>query len=181
MESMFTDRVKGFMNSFKVNSSPCGSKSEYDDLELSTTHQQRVDAFSRAISRDIISIPEIRRLAFEGIPDVYGLRATYWKLLVGYYPIQPHLWPTTRGHSLLRYTEYCTSTYLNSIPISISMLGALGPLSCNTGYCESDLKLYSEIKKDVVRTYADMHFFAKKIDSGEYRHQVGIRVSTLFS
>ncbi|KAF3337235.1 TBC1 domain family member 13-like isoform X1 [Carex littledalei] len=44
------------------------------------------------LSKEVVDLDELRKLASEGIPDVAGIRSTVWKLLLGYLPMDRHSW-----------------------------------------------------------------------------------------
>eukprot|EP00775_Hariotina_reticulata_P013962 gene13962-14076_t len=48
--------------------------------------EARVSRFKQELLASRINLHELRRLAFQGIPDKDGLRAMTWKLLLGYLP-----------------------------------------------------------------------------------------------
>ena len=55
----------------------------------------------------------IRRLSFQGIPDEPGLRATYWKLLLGVLPRQQDYWEEEIEKQRKTYEEWIQELILD--------------------------------------------------------------------
>ncbi|XP_042059233.1 TBC1 domain family member 13-like [Salvia splendens] len=58
------------------------------------------------LSRKVIIMGELRRLASEGIPDGAGIRSIVWKLLLGYLPPDHSLWPSELAKKRSQYKHF---------------------------------------------------------------------------
>ncbi|PNY12743.1 TBC1 domain family member 13-like protein [Trifolium pratense] len=65
------------------------------------------------ISRREINLEKLRRIASTGIPDGGGLRATAWKLLLGYLPSSHDLWETQLEENRQKYADMKEELLLN--------------------------------------------------------------------
>ena len=55
----------------------------------------------------------IRRLAFQGIPDKPGLRAIYWKLLLGFLPLDQSQWESETKKQRQVYQDWVQELILD--------------------------------------------------------------------
>ncbi|KAK6161736.1 hypothetical protein DH2020_005117 [Rehmannia glutinosa] len=69
------------------------------------------------LSRKVINMGELRRLASQGIPDGAGIRATVWKLLLGYLPADRSLWPSELAKKRSQYKSFKEELLMNPIHI----------------------------------------------------------------
>ncbi|KAK6781237.1 hypothetical protein RDI58_023421 [Solanum bulbocastanum] len=67
------------------------------------------------LSRKIINMGEVRRLASQGIADGAGIRATVWKLLLGYLPTEKALWPTELVKKRSQYKHFKEELLVNPV------------------------------------------------------------------
>ncbi|KAL1561598.1 TBC1 domain family member 13-like [Salvia divinorum] len=58
------------------------------------------------LSRKVIIMGELRRLASEGIPDGAGIRSIVWKLLLGYLPPERSLWASELAKKRSQYKHF---------------------------------------------------------------------------
>lgn len=58
------------------------------------------------LSKKTVNIGELRKLASQGIPDGAGIRATVWKLLLGYLPADRSLWPSELAKKRSQYRSF---------------------------------------------------------------------------
>ncbi|XP_004247865.1 uncharacterized protein [Solanum lycopersicum] len=140
------------------------------------------------LSRKIINMGEVRRLASQGIPDGAGIRATVWKLLLGYLPTEKALWPTELVKKRSQYKHFKEELLVNPSEITrkleksvilddegtvIEDKGALPrseipqgehPLSLGKNSIWNqffqDTEIIEQIDRDVKRTHPDLHFFS---------------------
>ncbi|KAL8026571.1 hypothetical protein ABFS82_14G036300 [Erythranthe guttata] len=129
---------------------------------------------------------ELRRLASQGIPDGAGIRATVWKLLLGYLPSDRSLWPSELAKKRSQYKQFREELLMNPSEITRRLeksslennevdgiKGFLSrseithgehPLSLgkssiwNQFFQESGIM--EQIDRDVKRTHPDIHFFS---------------------
>ncbi|XP_073299703.1 uncharacterized protein [Primulina huaijiensis] len=138
------------------------------------------------LSRKIINMGEIRRLASQGIPDGAGIRPTVWKLLLGYLPTDRSLWPSELAKKKSQYKHFKEELMMNPSDITRKLEksslennepdGNQGFLSrSEIAYGEHPLSLgkssvwnkffqeteiMEQIDRDVMRTHPDMPFFS---------------------
>jgi len=54
----------------------------------------------------VIDLDELRMLAAQGVPDAAGVRATVWKLLLGYLPNDRSLWEQELAKKRAQYAAF---------------------------------------------------------------------------
>lgn len=120
------------------------------------------------ISKPRLDIKQIRKLAFEGLPEG-ELRALYWRLLLGYLPLDRSQWESELASKRKLYREFLAE--LRSNPQCkeemseqlVAEEAADHPLSqsasstWNEFFKENDI--INQIEKDVHRTFPHLHFF----------------------
>ncbi|KAK4585685.1 hypothetical protein RGQ29_023081 [Quercus rubra] len=89
------------------------------------------------ISKKVVNMRELRRIASQGIPDTAGIRSTVWKLLLGYLPLDRSLWPSEMAKKRSQYKQFKDELLMNP-----------------------DTEIIEQIDRDVKRTHPDMHFFS---------------------
>ncbi|KAL0433024.1 UNVERIFIED_CONTAM: hypothetical protein Slati_2636700 [Sesamum latifolium] len=67
------------------------------------------------LSRKVINMGELRRLASQGIPGAAGIRATVWKLLLGYLPPDRSLWPSELAKKRSQYKHLKEELLMNPL------------------------------------------------------------------
>ncbi|KAK6145811.1 hypothetical protein DH2020_019680 [Rehmannia glutinosa] len=138
------------------------------------------------LSRKVINMGELRRLASQGIPDGAGIRATVWKLLLGYLPSDRSLWPSELAKKRSQYQHFKEELLMNPSEITRrleksslenyeadSIKGFLSrseithgehPLSLGKSSIWNqffqDAEIIEQIDRDVKRTHPDIHFFS---------------------
>uniref|UniRef100_A0A6V7QS97 Rab-GAP TBC domain-containing protein n=1 Tax=Ananas comosus var. bracteatus TaxID=296719 RepID=A0A6V7QS97_ANACO len=142
----------------------------------------------RSLSKKIVNLEELRRLAFYGIPDGAGIRSTVWKLLLTYLPNDCELWAGELQKRRFQYKAFKdeflvnpseitrrleeSSSWSNEVPQhedggllqrSEISLGehplSLGKASVWNQFFQ-DSEIIEQIDRDVKRTHPDMHFFS---------------------
>lgn len=150
--------------------------------------ERRIKLFDRALDVSEIDIAYARRLAAEGIPDGKGLRAGYWKLLLYYLPSTTADWHHHLKQKRSSYREL--GLQLNVDRISSADMACdenmEDPLSSSPSMdFIKDKALYKEIDKDIIRTHAQISFFAQPCSHGtklgELRHQVLTRILFIYA
>ncbi|XP_075504838.1 uncharacterized protein LOC142542215 [Primulina tabacum] len=138
------------------------------------------------LSRKMINMGEIRRLASQGIPDGSGIRPTVWKLLLGYLPTDRSLWPSELAKKKSQYKHFKEELLMNPTDITRKLEksslennepdGTQGflsrseithgehPLSLGKSSVWNkffqDTEIIEQIDRDVMRTHPDMPFFS---------------------
>ncbi|CAK9179794.1 unnamed protein product, partial [Ilex paraguariensis] len=144
--------------------------------------------FLQELSKKVINMGELRRLASQGIPDGDGIRSTVWKLLLGYLPRDRAVWALELGKKRSQYKHFKEDLLMNPSEIarrlekstSLENDGSNGenkgllsrseipqgehPLSLGTtsiwNQFFQDTEIMEQIDRDVKRTHPDMHFFS---------------------
>ncbi|XP_055811210.1 uncharacterized protein LOC129880956 [Solanum dulcamara] len=187
------------------SSSNCRSDGENGSSASSTTTSgisstediSRQAQLSQELSRKIINLGEVRRLASQGIPDGAGMRATVWKLLLGYLPTERALWPMELAKKRSQYKQFKEELLMNPSEIArrleksaslendgtgtdIEGKGVLSrskvtqeehPLSLGKSSIWNqffqDTEIIEQIDRDVKRTHPDLHFFSGDTSSAK--------------
>ncbi|PWA57988.1 Rab-GTPase-TBC domain-containing protein [Artemisia annua] len=180
---------------------PAGSvqKTEVRDPLLSSSGGNEYDAdpvedvsrqvqLSQELSKKIINMGELQRLASLGIPDGAGIRSTVWKLLLAYLPRDKALWSSELAKKRSQYKNFKDDLLKNpsevtremeestssqngdetregkgllsrsEIPVDEHPL-SLGKTSVWNQFFQ-DTEIIEQIDRDVKRTHPDMHFFS---------------------
>ncbi|XP_078435184.1 ypt/Rab-GAP domain of gyp1p superfamily protein isoform X2 [Wolffia australiana] len=139
------------------------------------------------LSKKVVNILELRRLATQGIPDGAGIRSTVWKLLLGYLPSDRSLWASEMARKRSQYKAFRDEFLVNPSEITWRMDESAGvkaeqlkgdgkgllrrseivqgehPLSVGKtsvwNQFFQDSEIIEQIDRDVRRTHPDMNFF----------------------
>ncbi|GFQ03119.1 tbc1 domain family member 13 [Phtheirospermum japonicum] len=139
------------------------------------------------LSRKVINMEELRKLASQGLPDGAGIRSTVWKLLLGYLPTDRSLWPSELAKKRSQYKHFKDELLMNPSEITRRLEkaslenhelddGSQGflsrseishgehPLSLGKSSVWNqffqDTEITEQIDRDVMRTHPDIHFFS---------------------
>ncbi|XP_061369137.1 uncharacterized protein LOC133312021 [Gastrolobium bilobum] len=161
--------------------SPSSSSSSADDI--SRQAQLLVE-----LSRKVIDMRELRRIASQGIPDASGIRSTVWKLLLGYLPPDRALWSSELPKKRSQYKHFKQDLLMNPSEITRRMYNST-TYDTDDAKCETrgllsrsqithgehplslgktsiwnqffqDTEIIDQIDRDVKRTHPDMPFFS---------------------
>lgn len=154
--------------------------------------------FKTALSKKVISMGELRRLACLGVPDGGAdVRPLLWKLLLGYLPTERALWPYELEKKRSQYSAYRDEFLLNpsekirriedsKLPrkkeLNVVRSGLLprsqvineehplsfGKSSLWNKYFQES-EILEQIDRDVKRTHPDMPFFSAKSNQESLR------------
>ncbi|KAH8327680.1 hypothetical protein KR074_008819, partial [Drosophila pseudoananassae] len=143
---------------------------------------KRVKEFEDVLAppQDEIDLKQLRRLAFNGVPDVQSFRALSWKLLLGYLAPKRSTWASTLAQKRALYKQFieelvlppghsnnCDSESgdqadLRGVGLQDHPLSE-GPESAwNTFFSDNEFLL--QIDKDVRRLCPDISFFQQPTD-----------------
>ncbi|XP_073007485.1 uncharacterized protein [Typha latifolia] len=163
--------------------SPSGASPE---AEASLSHL--LAEFKIALSKRVVNLGELRRLACQGVPDGAGIRATVWKLLLGYLPNDHALWVHELEKKRSQYNAFRDELLLNPTEITRRMEESecsksqelnyegtgflprseithgehplsLGKTSVWNQYFQES-EIIEQIDRDVRRTHPEMQFFS---------------------
>ncbi|CAN6371883.1 unnamed protein product [Urochloa humidicola] len=161
--------------------------------------------FKAALSKKVVNMGELRRLACLGVPDGgAGVRPVVWKLLLGYLPTNRGLWPYELEKKRSQYSAYKEEFLLNPSEklrrieesklsrkkeLNIERTGLLPrlevtneehPLSCGKSSLWNqyfqESEILEQIDRDVKRTHPDISFFSAKSNQESLR-----RILIIFS
>ncbi|XP_022734626.1 TBC1 domain family member 13-like isoform X2 [Durio zibethinus] len=140
------------------------------------------------LSKKVINMRELRRIASQGIPDGAGIKSTVWKLLLGYLPPDRGQWSSELAKKRSQYRHFKEELLMNPTEItrrleksgvcdndkskseSSGLLSrshithgehplSLGKSSIWNQFFQ-DSEIIEQIDRDVKRTHPDMHFFS---------------------
>ncbi|KAI4369761.1 hypothetical protein MLD38_018171 [Melastoma candidum] len=86
-----------------------------DDEGPSAEEISRQALLLTEVSKKMINIGELRRLACQGVPDNAGVRPMVWKLLLGYLPPDRSLWPSELAKKRSHYKNLKTDLLVNPL------------------------------------------------------------------
>ncbi|CAL0306415.1 unnamed protein product [Lupinus luteus] len=164
------------------------------DVDDAVSYLPSADEISRQaqimteLSRKVIDMRELRKLACQGIPDSPGIRSIVWKLLLGYLPPNHGLWSSELANKRSQYKQFKDDILMNPSEITRRMYNST---SCDTDDAErksrailsrseiphgehplslgktsvwnqffQDTEIIDQIDRDVKRTHPDIHFFS---------------------
>ncbi|CAL9782031.1 unnamed protein product [Musa acuminata subsp. burmannicoides] len=161
-----------------------------DDRNPSRLSQEEVSRqfqLLAELSKKVVNIGELRRLASQGIPDGTGIRSIVWKLLLGYLPYDREFWMQELAKKRSQYKAFKEEFLMNPSEMARRLEESIGhknealetggrgflmrseithdehPLSLgktsvwNQFFQETEI--IEQIERDVKRTHPDMQFF----------------------
>ncbi|XP_007034317.2 PREDICTED: TBC1 domain family member 13 isoform X2 [Theobroma cacao] len=160
-----------------------GSSSDVSPEDISRQAQLLVE-----LSKKVVNMRELRRIASQGIPDGEGIRSTVWKLLLGYLPPDRGQWSSELTKKRSQYKHFKEELLMNPSEITRRLEKSTGcdndesksesrgplsrsqithgehPLSLGKSSIWNqffqDSEIIEQIDRDVKRTHPDMHFFS---------------------
>lgn len=128
----------------------------------SYTVDARVIRFRQELRSNTINLTDVSKLAYEGVPDKYGLRPLVWKLLLAYLPVDTATWPALLTKKRQDYVAFCEELLLDPKkfpdPQNDHPLNQHEDSSWHAYF--RDAEMMEQIDRDVMRTHPDMHFFS---------------------
>ncbi|XP_038991774.1 TBC1 domain family member 13-like [Hibiscus syriacus] len=140
------------------------------------------------LSKKVMNMWELRRIASQGFPDGAGIRSTVWKLLLGYLPPERGQWSSELAKKRSQYSHFKEELLMNPSEITRRLgksvtcdndesksesRGLLSrsqithgehPLSLGKSSVWNqffqDSEIIEQIDRDVMRTHPDMLFFS---------------------
>ncbi|KAL1542992.1 TBC1 domain family member 13-like [Salvia divinorum] len=183
-------------NASENNASPCcsdegdGRSSDYSapaEASPAAKDVTRQNQILNELSKKVINVGEMRRLALQGLPDGAGIRAMVWKVLLGYLPADHSLWPSELAKKRSQYKQFKEELLVNPSEIarrleesspenhqsdtgSPRLLSrseishgehplSLGKTSIWNQFFQ-ETEVVEQINRDVMRTHPDIHFFS---------------------
>ncbi|KAI3424612.1 Rab-GAP TBC domain-containing protein [Psidium guajava] len=173
---------------------PVGAAKDGNDDENGGAESLSGEEFARqaqllaVLSKKVINVGELRRIASSGIPDSAGVRPAVWKLLLGYLPPDRGLWSSELAKKRSQYKNFKAEVLTNPSEITrrldkstscdndeskFQRRGILKrseithgehPLSLGQNSIWNqffqDAEILEQIDRDVKRTHPDMDFFS---------------------
>ncbi|XP_057766285.1 uncharacterized protein LOC130986777 [Salvia miltiorrhiza] len=179
------------------NASPCcsdeedGRSSDYSTptavASPAAKDVTRQNQILNELSRKVINIGEMRRLALQGLPDGAGIRAMVWKVLLGYLPADHSLWSSELAKKRSQYKQFKEELLVNPSEIARRLEESspenhqldtgsprflsrseishgehplsLGKTSIWNQFFQ-ETEVVEQINRDVMRTHPDIQFFS---------------------
>ncbi|XP_031383541.1 TBC1 domain family member 13-like isoform X2 [Punica granatum] len=172
-------------------------------MEVIAADEKRSD-LEHELSQQEINLEKLQRIANKGLPDGGGLRATTWKLLLGYLPPSRDLWEKdltenrskyaklkeellsspSRGENTTPAEEVETDT--TDGPLQRRKISPEDhPLSVGKASAWSQFFQYAEIveqiDRDLQRTHPDMKFFSGETENSRKHREAMRNILILFA
>ncbi|KAJ6302366.1 hypothetical protein OIU77_016451 [Salix suchowensis] len=161
------------------------------------------------LSKKVINMGELRRIASQGIPDGAGIRSTVWKLLLGYLAPDRSLWSSELAKKRSQYKHFKEELLMNPSEIARRLEKTTG-LNNDDGKSESrcvlsrsdithgehplslgkssvwnqffqDSEIIEQIDRDVKRTHPDLHFFSGDSSYAKSNQEALRNILTIFA
>ncbi|XP_041986626.1 TBC1 domain family member 13 [Aricia agestis] len=120
-------------------------------------HKFRIKAFEDLLDNEIIDLEQLRKLAFNGIPEDNGLRPLVWKILLNYIPPEKSSWESTLTKKRQLYNQFIDEIIVSPGGPSDHPLNNSPDSSWGTYFKDNEVLL--QIDKDVRRLCPDIAFF----------------------
>ncbi|XP_011622477.1 TBC1 domain family member 13 isoform X3 [Amborella trichopoda] len=161
---------------------------EFSQMVDKNEAESRCREFLFEVSQKVIDMERLQRLASFGVPDEGGFRATVWKLLLGYLPLERDSWDIELSKNRSKYAALKEELILNPSELTrrmeetshFDMQGkendeygllirhkishgdhplSLGKTSVWHRYFQ-DAEIAEQIDRDLIRTHPDMELFS---------------------
>ncbi|KAI8538075.1 hypothetical protein RHMOL_Rhmol09G0073400 [Rhododendron molle] len=86
---------------------------DYDGRPTSAEDVSLLAQLELELSRKVVNMGELRRVASQGIPGGAGIRSTVWKLLLGYLPMDRGLWSSELAKKRSQYKHFKEELLMN--------------------------------------------------------------------
>ncbi|KAI3884173.1 hypothetical protein MKX03_013086 [Papaver bracteatum] len=185
--------------------SPENDTSSSSSSVISAEEISRQSQLLQELSRKIVNIRELQKLASQGIPDGAGIRPTVWKLLLGYLPTDRGLWMSELVKKRSQYKHFTDELLLNPSEVTRRMEKfasgndgegtgmlpraeitqdehplSLGKTSVWNQFFQ-DTEIIEQIDRDVMRTHPDMHFFSGDSSFSKANQEALRRILIIFA
>ncbi|XP_064395338.1 TBC1 domain family member 13-like [Halichondria panicea] len=123
----------------------------------------RLAEFRELLASERIDVTKLGQLCFEGCPDEEGIRATCWKLLLGYLPPTPGDWEKALAEQRLFYVQLMSEVLVkphageDATDVVDHPLNPNPESSWNRYFKDNEIII--QIDHDTRRLYPDMSFF----------------------
>ncbi|KAF3783447.1 TBC1 domain family member 13 [Nymphaea thermarum] len=165
--------------------------------------------FLAELSKRVIDLTELRKLAAQGVPDSSGIRSIVWKVLLGYLPCNREIWPDEMRKKRVQYEAFKEELLINPSELARRLELSSGtendnakgegrgllhrseitqdehPLSLGktsvwNKYFQ-DTEIIEQIDRDVMRTHPGMHFFSGDSPSAKSNQEALKRILVVFA
>ncbi|PGH19067.1 hypothetical protein AJ79_00101 [Helicocarpus griseus UAMH5409] len=132
-----------------INHSPPPQNGTPKQLEVHSTRISRINKFKRILQASTVSLPELRDLAWSGVPD--EVRAMTWQLLLGYLPTNSERRVSALERKRKEYLDGVRQAFQkgSSTPDKPTGVGAASNVRTGRGLDEA---IWHQISIDVPRT-----------------------------
>ncbi|KAK8365084.1 hypothetical protein V6Z12_A02G027500 [Gossypium hirsutum] len=189
------------------NNNSGGNDQNGDSSGVSPDDISRQAQLLAELSKKVINMWELRRIASQGIPDGGGIRSTVWKLLLGYLPPDRSQWSSELAKKRSQYRHFKEELLMNPSEITRRLEKSVGcdndeskpegrgllsrsqithgehPLSLGKSSVWNqffqDSEIIEQIDRDVMRTHPDMHFFSGDSQLAKF-NQANAEADTFF-
>ncbi|CAH0401903.1 unnamed protein product [Chilo suppressalis] len=120
-------------------------------------HKARIKAFEDILNKDVIDFDQLRKLAFNGIPDEKGLRSVVWKILLHYIPHEKDARESTLKKKRQLYLQFIDEIIVTPGGDADHPLNISPDSSWSTYFKDNEVLL--QIDKDVRRLCPEISFF----------------------
>ncbi|OAY68869.1 TBC1 domain family member 13 [Ananas comosus] len=196
--------ARGVKSEAAEEASPSGASRAEESIQ-----SHLLAEFKLMLSKRVVNLGELRRLACQGVPDGAGIRQTVWKLLLGYLPTDRTLWAHELEKKRSQYGAFKDELLLNPSEITRRMEESEGfktielksegtgllsrseithgehPLSLgktsvwNQYFQESEI--VEQIDRDVKRTHPEMPFFSSDTSLAKSNQESLRRILIIFA
>ncbi|CAN6447635.1 unnamed protein product [Victoria cruziana] len=180
-----------------------------DSASPSPDEAPRRARFLAELSKRVIDLTELRKLAAHGVPDSCGIRSIVWKVLLGYLPCSREMWPDEMRKRRSQYEAFKEELLINPSELTRrlelssdtekgntknegrGLLNrseithgehplSLGKTSVWNKYFQ-DTEIIEQIDRDVMRTHPGMHFFSGDSPSAKSNQEALKHILVVFA
>ena len=175
-EKILDEEVTKIIELSKENNSLKFISSELPKVQSLKVKSKIIEILSSILSKEI-KYDLLTKHIFEGIPeDIQSLRPLIWKICLNYLSLKPNEWSDILQKNRSLYDENKKKYMIN---LSIDIRKDKNPLENKEYY--KDNELYSNIKKDILRTKSNMNFVTKLYKNSETNGQVMNRILFIYA
>ncbi|OAL62109.1 GTPase activating protein Gyp1 [Trichophyton rubrum] len=159
LRPQYKDILKDPANSLNlVNHSPPPPGASAKETEAHSTRISRVNKFKRILQSSTVSLPELRDLAWSGIPE--EVRAMTWQLLLGYLPANSDRRVSTLERKRKEYLDGVRQAFERNSSIGSKAVPATSSTPNLGGGRGIDEAIWHQISIDIPRTNPHIPLYA---------------------
>ncbi|EFQ98983.1 GTPase-activating protein gyp1 [Nannizzia gypsea CBS 118893] len=159
LRPQYKDILKDPANSLNlINHSPPPPGASSKETEAHSTRISRVNKFKRILQSSTVSLPELRDLAWSGIPE--EVRAMTWQLLLGYLPANSDRRVSTLERKRKEYLDGVRQAFERNSSIGSKAVPATSSTPNLGGGRGIDEAIWHQISIDIPRTNPHIPLYA---------------------